>query len=196
MPTAHREEGIVLRSVDYRDTEKIVTIFTKNEGRVELIVKGLKANQTEKRALCSPLSCSEFVYTSGRTELCRLIDITSIDPFLALREKLSFLQEAGRMTRALLTSQLPGKASPLLYALFRSYLGALPSFPAPEVVSASFQLKLLRHEGILHLSSFSKGDQELLQLLAFATNLPLLRSLSPPPGLLEQINHHFETIIA
>ena len=191
MPNTYKDEGIVLRSTDYQDTEKILTIFTKNEGRVELIVKGLRAGQGGKRALCSPLSCSEFVYATGRTELCRLIDITSIDPFLQLREKLSLLQEAGRMARALLASQMPGKSSPLLYGLFRSYLSALPSFPAPEVVSSSFLLKLLRHEGILHLSAFPEADEETVKLLAFATNLPLLRTLSVSPDLLEKIEHHF-----
>jgi recombinational DNA repair protein (RecF pathway) len=56
------------------------------------------------------------------------------------------------MAKDLLSTQFPGKKSPALYTLFSAYLKKLPSVK-PDILSASFRLKLLQHEGLLSLDT-------------------------------------------
>ncbi len=42
---------------------------------------------------------------------------------------------------------MPGKSAHRLYALLTTYLKKLPNSSLPETLWASFQLKLLKHEG-------------------------------------------------
>src|SRR5262249_13667698 len=60
---------------------------------------------------------------------------------------------AEKMVQALLDSQWPEKPAPKLYQLFSLFLELLPQSVHPSSLSTAFLLKVLRHEGILQLSS-------------------------------------------
>ncbi|HEY2811630.1 MAG TPA: DNA repair protein RecO [Rhabdochlamydiaceae bacterium] len=146
-----KTEGIVLRSLDYKDSQRIITVFTPL-GLLSLIVKGLHARNTQLLTLTTPFCEGEFLFKRGRSELLKLVDGTVLDPHLSLRQRLSSLETASHLNKAILASQLAGKISWDLYQLFRIFLKQIPSFELPAALLASFQLKLLTHEGLLFLS--------------------------------------------
>ncbi len=145
--TEEHVEGIVLRVTPYKDRHRIVTLFTSQAGMISLLAK--KVSTPEKMALLSPFSRIEALYFKKQSDLCLLKDGTLIDGHLFLRDKWSYLETAGKMAQILLHSQLPGKSSPLLYALFKMCLKQLPQFEDPSSLLLFFYLKLLTHEGIL-----------------------------------------------
>lgn len=57
-----RSEAIVLRSMRYGETSRIVTAFTKDFGRVSLIAKGARGAKPKFGAALEPMSHSVFVY--------------------------------------------------------------------------------------------------------------------------------------
>ena len=146
-----KTEGIVLRSLDYKDNQRIITLFTP-QGLLSLIVKGLNSRNTQLTTLTSPFSQGEFLFKRGRSDLLSFLDGSLIDSHLFLREQLSSIETASALSKVILTSQLAGKCSFELYALFCCYLKQIPSFASPSSLLASFQLKLLTHEGLLLLS--------------------------------------------
>jgi DNA repair protein RecO (recombination protein O) len=145
-----RTQGIVLRSLDYKDSQRIITAFTPI-GLISLIVKGLSKRNAQRLQLTGLFSEAEFVFRRGKSDLLSFLDGSLLDGHLRLRERLSSLQTAGHLAQIILSSQLDGKTSADLYQLFRFYLKQIPTFASPECLAASFQLKLLAYEGLLAL---------------------------------------------
>jgi DNA repair protein RecO len=222
MHAEERTQGIVLRSLDYKDNQRIVTAFTPI-GLISLIVKSIAKKNS---ALTTPFCVAEFVLRKGRSDLRFFLDGTVLDSHISLREKLPSLQAAGNLAQVILSSQLQGKSSYDLYALFRCYLKQIPSFESPASLVASFQLKLLGYEGLLALSSscnrcpskraeflskgeslcaahpleegfsFSQEEWPLLQQLYHAKQYSALRSLTMPAHMPQKIAIFFKYRIA
>lgn len=146
-----RIEGIVLRSMEYKEQERIITLFT-GEGLLNLIVKGISRKKPSLLSLTTPFCRAEFVYARKNSDLLKFLDGTILDEHLLLRHQLSHLKAAGCLAQAILFSQLPEKPSPLLYALFSSYLKHVTHFQDPSGLIASFHLKMLSCEGLISLT--------------------------------------------
>jgi DNA repair protein RecO (recombination protein O) len=213
-------EGIVLRSQDYQERHRIITLFSP-QGLISLIVKSISRKNARLLALTTPFSHGEYICRQGRSELLSFHDGTLLNDHLALRESLKALQAAGALAHAILTSQMPGKPAPALFALYRSYHKQVPSFDDPAPLLASFYLKLLKHEGLLSSSTccsncgestarflhhgesycanhadpsamaFSPSEWETLLFLDDAHQFSALRTLSLPPSLLQKIQTLF-----
>lgn len=189
-------EGIVLRSLDYKERERIITLFTPEAGVVSLIVKGISKKNYSLLALTTLFCRAEFLYRRGKSDLFRFVDGTILNEHPSLRSRLSSLQAAAELSRAILHSQFPGKASPALYALFSLYLAQIPEFETPGALIASFMLKLLRHEGVLSLSAectlpalqrFSPSEWKVLEILAHSRQFAALKTLCVDLDLLEKV---------
>lgn len=162
-------EGIVLKSLDYKENQRIITVFSKDLGLISLIVKGISPSSLQKLVATTPLCQAEFHFTRGKSDLFRFSECAILCDHLPLRFQLSHLQSAGTMANAILESQLPGKPSTALYTLLDRYLKMLPAFPTPLPLTTSFLLKMLKLEGLLSLSApsnrFTPTEQELLRTL-------------------------------
>lgn len=219
-----RTQGVVLRSLEYRDRERIITVFTPF-GLLSLIVKAIGRRSSHLLTLTTLFCEAEFLFKKGRSDLYSFIDGGVIDAHLLLRAQLPFLQTAGALAKTILSSQLKGKASLTLYQLFRCYLKQIPSFATPTSLIASFQLKLLSHEGLLsltplcnechnkpssHLSageslctehasmhSFFFTPEEFSELFTLynAKQLSHLRTVNPSASVLQKIDLLFNTTL-
>ncbi len=147
-----RVEGVVLKAIPFKENDRILSIFTPDRGVMSLYVRGLSKKKPTLVNLTTPLCRGEFVFRKGRTDLHRFIDGTILDLHLPLRRSYKHLEYAGKMLQAILQSQMPGKSANRLYALLTSYLKKLPDSSFPETMWASFQLKLLKYEGLLAIS--------------------------------------------
>ena len=58
------------------------------------------------------------------------------------------MDSASALAQAILSSQMPLKPAPALYALLLSYVKHLPQFAQPAPLLSSFYLKTLLHEGL------------------------------------------------
>lgn len=148
----NKQEGVVLQTLDYRESSRIISLFTPNQGVISLIAKKISKSNGGWLNLTTPLCRGHFIYQTGRSTLHRLVDGHVIDLNLLLRKSYSHLNEAGKMLRALSRSQLQGKPSPHLYELLLAYLRQLPHMSDPRTLGASFLLKILKHDGLLFLS--------------------------------------------
>ena len=190
-----KTEGIVLRAFPYRENERILTVFTQDAGLISLIVKRISSSLL---SLTSPFCRSEFLYRKGNTDLFRFLDGTPIDYHFFLRDKLSYLDTASALAQAILSSQLPLKPAPALYALLLSYLKHLPHFANPAPLVCSFYLKTLLHEGHFSLehAPFSQGEQQLVHGLILCKQFQELQKQEIPPALAEKIHALFKEKIS
>lgn len=148
-----QEEGITLQSIPYKERTRIIKIYTKKRGLLSLIVKGISTKKPSLLSLNSPFCFADFIYKSGRSDIYLLKDVTIKDKNLSLRGDLESINSAYLMVKAILDSQLPNKSAPTLYALLKKYIKNVSKFKCKDSLLISFLLKLLLHEGLLHLNS-------------------------------------------
>jgi DNA repair protein RecO (recombination protein O) len=148
----YRTEGIVLQTLNFQDYDRILTVFSQNEGIIKLIVKG--ANRVKQRGgvITAPLTHLEILYAKSKGELLKCHSLTLLNANLDLRKNLACLEAACEMTQAVLQSQFPNAPAPALYALLQAYLDKIPGMQDPNLLVASFYLKLLRHDGMLKIT--------------------------------------------
>lgn len=214
-----KTEGIVLRSQDYKERHRIITLFTP-QGLTSLIVRGISRKNARLLTLTSPFCHGEYLYRKGHSELLSFRDGAVLDDHFHLRSSLKSLQTAGSLATAILTSQLPGKPAHALFTLYKLYHKHIAHFQEPDALIASFYLKLLKHEGLLSLSPtcascdnpshrlregesfcsqhsmandipFSLPEWDLLLALDNCSQFSILRSLSLSPHLAQKIHSLF-----
>lgn len=63
----YRVEGIVVRTVDYGENHKIITLITNNSGKVGVLVRGARKVRSKHASLAQPFTYGEysFVRSSG-----------------------------------------------------------------------------------------------------------------------------------
>ncbi len=147
-----KTDGIILNSLNFRDYDQILTVFSNDQGIVKLIVKRAHSKKNSKSALTAPLTRAEFVYVKGRSEIFTCREISPLNQHLDLRTKWEDLTAAGDMAKAILETQMPHKPAGTLFELLHCYLSKIPSCIDPNALAASFRLKILRHDGLLHLT--------------------------------------------
>lgn len=217
-----KTEGIVLRSQDFKERHRIITLFTP-QGLISLIVKNISRKNSRLLSLTTPFCHGEYHYRRNNSELLHFHDGAIIDEHLNLRQSYGILQAAGTLANAILTSQMPDKPAPALFALYKSYHKQVPCFTDPTNLIASFYLKLLKHEGLLSITShcarceetparlldngeslcsqhhteggllFSSSEWETLLFLDNAQHFSNLRTLNIPPFLFQKISSLFNS---
>lgn len=164
--------GLLLQSVPYLGQKKILKIFTP-DGLISVFAQKTKLD---------PFCLAEWVYRKGDTDLFPLQDSTLLDPLLDLRKSYPTLLAAGRMAQDLLRTQLPNKKAEELFDLALFYFRKLSS--SPDLLSASFRLKVLVYEGLLSPTAeppFTTAEWEQVKTLAFSRKLSSIQALESGP---------------
>jgi DNA repair protein RecO (recombination protein O) len=133
--------GFVIRSMEYGETSKIISVLTREVGKISLIAKGARAESRFGAAL-ELLTLTEFVYYH-REGLKTLSQATVLKTYPELQG------DYDRQATALRCARLVGRileedhAEERVFALFRSLLEALGREDELEVFELAFQVKLL-----------------------------------------------------
>ena len=88
-----KTKGIVTKVVNYSDSDKILTIITAEQGKIQVFCKGAQRPKSSILASTEFLSFSEFVLYEGNTEMYRLSSADVIEIFYNIRidmDKLSY----------------------------------------------------------------------------------------------------------
>lgn len=160
-------EGIILRTIPFRDYDQIITLFTPHVGILKVLYKGGRSQRRGAQGSCLPLTQVEVVYREKKGEIFACQEITLMNSFAFLRKELPHLQAACELLQVVLASQLTGKAAPALYALLCFYLEKIPCTLNPWTLTTSFRLKLLRYEGLIAFPFVCSECQQLLHTVAY-----------------------------
>ena len=197
-------EGIVIKSYAFKETERIIHLFTPDQGIIHLIVKHLSPKKPQRVNLTTPLCQGQYIYRKGKSDLYSFIDGSILNLHLPLRQSLSELTLGGKMLQAIHDTQLPEKPAPKLYQLLSAYLKKLPL--APASIWTSFQLKLLKHEGHIsfekpHIKSIhgihtlTSEEWSHFLLLSEARDFSTLTAFTPPESLQKNVEDIFSSFI-
>jgi DNA repair protein RecO (recombination protein O) len=76
-------KGIVIKADDYKDSDKLVTIFSAEKGLIRARARGVKKNKAKLAFAVQPFAFIEFML-SERNGFYTVINATSIDQFFGL----------------------------------------------------------------------------------------------------------------
>jgi DNA repair protein RecO (recombination protein O) len=121
-----RTEAIVLKSMKYRDTSKIVTLYTLSFGKVSVIAKGARDIKSKFGASLEPMThISAVFYKKPHRELHLLSDADILEEFRSLHSEYE-LMNAGFSVIALLNAVMHGEEEhPEIFRLVKRTLRAL-----------------------------------------------------------------------
>ena len=84
---SHRVEAIVLRHIDWGEADRLLWIFTREMGKMQVVAKGVRKPRSRKAGHVEPFTRVELQLAQGR-DLAIVTQAEAKDAYLALREDL------------------------------------------------------------------------------------------------------------
>lgn len=134
-------QGIVLRITDYNDRDALLTVLTRQHGKLTVKARGLRRKNSPLTAPCQLLAFGEFTLFEYRGQYT-INEAHVIELFSPLRRELTKLSLGtyfAQVSEVLSQEDLP---NPELQALLLNSLFALANLELPEAqVKAAFELR-------------------------------------------------------
>lgn len=138
-----RTEAIILRRQDFKEYDRLVTLFTPDHGKFTVIAKGVRKPTGRMTGHVEQFSRSEMLIARGR-DLSILNQSEMTDAFLPIREDLERAAYAHYLIELLDRFTEPEEASPMLYELLLGTLRRIADDGADlRVVARHYELALL-----------------------------------------------------
>lgn len=98
---AEETAAVLLRSVDFGESDRIVTLLTESLGRVSALAKGARNSRKRFGASLEPFQMIVASLSPGSGELMRLSEARVVRSFPSILGSLDAMQEAGRALEAI-----------------------------------------------------------------------------------------------
>lgn len=165
-------EGIIIRTVDYGETHKIVSILTKEMGKIGLVARGAKKPRSRMAALTQPFIYGSFLVSPSKN-LGTLQQGEIIDSMREIREdivKTAYAAYLSELTDKVLEQN---EVDVFLFQQLLHTLNRLKTEMHPEIIIMLYEMKIFekggfapnlqgcvncrRKEGITHFSVSEGG---------------------------------------
>lgn len=142
----YRVEGIVIRSMDYGEGNKIITLCTKTNGKVGILVRGAKKVKSRHAAITQLFTYGEFVYFKTG-QLGTLNQGEILESHHVLREQLHLTAYASYVAELLDRGLEAGEIGAFLFEQLNACLTALEQGKDPQITTHLFEMKMLQAAG-------------------------------------------------
>ncbi|MEM9863026.1 MAG: DNA repair protein RecO [Myxococcota bacterium] len=142
----YEAEGFVLRRVDYRDSDRIMTLYTREQGRLSAMARGARASRRRFAGALEPFCLIRFELAKGRT-METLRSATVLRAFPAVLTSLSRMDLAGRATGLVADLTVERAEDDALFGALVQFFEALGAVPEQELLAA-FELQALALSGL------------------------------------------------
>ncbi|WP_338451581.1 DNA repair protein RecO [Niallia oryzisoli] len=140
-------EGIVLRTTDYGETNKIVTLYTREWGKIGVMANGAKKPKSRLAAITQPFTYGYFLVQNGRglgslQQGEMIASLRSIKEDIFLTAYASFIVE--------LTDKCTDekKTNPYLFELLYQVLNYINEGYDPDIIKNIYEMKMLNSIGL------------------------------------------------
>lgn len=142
----YRVEGIVIRSMDYGEGNKIITLCTEQSGKVGVLVRGAKKPKSRHAALAQPFTYGQYVFFRN-TGLGTLNAGEIIESHHELREDLILAAYASYACELLDRILQDDEVGAFWFTQIKACLDALSSGKDPQIVIHLYEMKMLQAAG-------------------------------------------------
>jgi len=138
----YRTEGIVLKTIEYGDADKIVTIYTKNHGKIQAIAKGVRKTKSKFGSSLEILTYAVFLIYKGKN-----IDIISqteiLESFFIASKEIVKFAFASNCVEVVNKISEEGEVNLSLFFLLKEVLHYLKEAKDPKLLTLSFKWQTL-----------------------------------------------------
>ncbi|NLO21428.1 MAG: DNA repair protein RecO [Syntrophomonadaceae bacterium] len=138
----YQSRAIILKNMDYRESDKIVHVFTEKEGKVSAVARGIKKPKSSLRACVQPFCHSLLHFRRGR-EMELITQGSLIEFYANTREDISRLIYAVYIMELLDKSLLEKMPFNDLYGHTLQVLDYINQWGINSVIIRHFELQLL-----------------------------------------------------
>lgn len=142
-----KAEGIIIRTTDYGESNKIVTLYTETFGKIGLMARGAKKPRNALSAASHVLFYGLCLFNKGRG-LGTLYQTESVRTFREIMSDIVKTGYAAVIVELIDRLTEEGVPSPGLYHLLRNTLLKMESGVDPAALAAIFSIKMMRTAGI------------------------------------------------
>ena len=129
----YKLEGIVIRSMDYGENNKIIAIYTRHNGKMSIMVRGAKKLNSRFSAVTQLFTHGEFVLFKG-SSMGSLIRAKPLNPIVGL-ERICICLPIQPMLLSLLIDIVPElDANEMMFEQLKASLEAIESGKEPAIV--------------------------------------------------------------
>jgi DNA repair protein RecO (recombination protein O) len=138
-----RAEAVVLRHSDFGEADRLLTLYTREHGKVRAIAKGARKIASRKAGHLEPFTRVKLQLAKGR-DLLIVTQAETIDAYPSLREDLTLTGYAAYVLE-LLDRFVPDEetALPSLFRLLTETLSRLATDSIPWLTIRSYEMRLL-----------------------------------------------------
>jgi len=142
-PRSFRVEAIVLRHSDWGEADRILTLYTRERGKLRAIAKGARKIRSRKAGHLEPFTRVTLQLAKGR-DLLIVTQADTLEAYLPIREELSRTGYAAYAAELLdrFTYEEESEHQPV-YRLLVDVLGRIAAEPDPWLALRYYEVRLL-----------------------------------------------------
>lgn len=134
--------GLVLRTTEYKESDLILNILTREQGLISAKARAVRTNQSHNKGACQLLCYSEFTITDYKG-FSAISEANAIEMFPELRSDIELLSLASYFAQAAEVLSQEDAGSGEVLSLTLNALYALAKLRKPQdLVKAAFELRL------------------------------------------------------
>lgn len=139
---SQRVEAIVLKHSDFGEADRLLTIYTREQGKLRAIAKGARNPRSRKAGHIEPFTRVSLQLALGRN-LHIVSQAEAKDDHAVLSEDLVSLGYASYVVELLEKFTFDGEENRAIYRLLRDTLDRLSKAQQPELVVRYYEIRLL-----------------------------------------------------
>lgn len=141
----YKVNAIVLKANNFREADLMLTIYSRERGKLRVVAYGACKPASRKRGAVQPFTCAHFLLCRGR-DLDTVSQADVLELFPVLRERLDLLGHAVYLGELVDAVTAEGQAAPAVFDLLLQALGLLEHLE-PFLLDRAFEIKLLTLTG-------------------------------------------------
>lgn len=140
-------EGIVIRSINYGETNKIVTMYTRERGKLAFMARGAKKPNSRLSSITQPFTHGYFLVQTG-SGLGTMQQGEIVSSLRSIREDLMKTAYAAYMAELIDKCTEEKQPDPYLFEFLQQSFHYLDEDYDPEILANIFEMKMLRLLGL------------------------------------------------
>lgn len=154
------KNALVLKKVDFGEADRIITVFTKEEGLLSLLIKGIRKSKKRSTAASDLITISDFVLYKKK-DMYTVSSINSKEMYLRLKEDFFKINIVFYILKLLNLVLVENEEREKIHKLTLNTINYIEKEDTEEKIYQSlnyFLLKVLEYEGIgIKKEAFEKG---------------------------------------
>jgi DNA repair protein RecO (recombination protein O) len=146
--TIIKTPAVVLKSIDWHETSKIVSLYTREQGIMHVIAKGARRHHSPYTGILETLNAIEaIIYINASRDLQNLGQTSLENNFIAIRNDLEKTAYAFAILELITVLIPPKEGDEIFYDFVNTMLAEIGRHPFPVIVFWYFTLKLASYLG-------------------------------------------------